>query len=85
MTEPTSSTRIGPSNTEVLEAVYIENKPGFRTTEFWQTTIAQLAGVILMVTGLKARDTELILIGAGLAGISNGAYSLSRGMAKKVS
>ena len=58
-------------------------KPGVQTSEFWQANIALLVGVGLMVYGIMQKNDAIIALGVTLSGISNGAYAISRGLAKQ--
>ena len=60
-------------------------KPGFKTTEFWISTVAAVLG-ILFASGAVAEgssiDKMMGLVTTVLAGLG---YTVSRGMAKKSS
>ena len=58
-------------------------KPGFKTTEFWLTTVAQIVG-LLMTSGAFG-DESVVMKALGVAAmvLSTLGYSVSRGMAKK--
>ena len=58
-------------------------KPGMKTSEFWQANLAVLAGIGLMVYGIQQKNDSIIALGVTLSGISNGAYAISRGLAKQ--
>lgn len=52
-------------------------KPGYKTTEFWVTTIASLAALVAALAGeLSPKYAALT------AGIAQGLYAISRGLAK---
>lgn len=52
--------------------------PGYKTTEFWMTLVVILLAFALVLTDHVDGDQWLILAGAG-----GGAYSVSRGLAKR--
>lgn len=53
-------------------------KPGYRTTEFWVTTLTSLAAFIAALSG------HLTAKYAAIAGaVSSGLYALARGLAKR--
>ena len=54
-----------------------------KTSEFWQANLAVLAGIGLMVYGIQQKNDSIIALGVTLSGISNGAYAISRGLAKQ--
>lgn len=51
-------------------------KPGKRTTEFWISFAAQALALVVGITG------DQTTAGVIIAAVSNGAYQVSRGMAK---
>lgn len=57
--------------------------PGWKTTEFWRTLIADVAGFGLIVYGVIKANETAIAIGGGIVGLSTAGYSVSRGLAKK--
>lgn len=70
-------------------------KPGTKTTEFWLTIVANVAGVLLLLTGVllaaevigNPEKTEqlastLVTVGTAMLGLSNTGYAVSRGIAK---
>ncbi len=60
----------------------METKPAVQTTEFWKSLSTMIVGAGILALGLyKANDT-LVYTGMALLGVTSGAYSLSRGMAK---
>lgn len=59
-----------------LNAKHVKN--GFKSTEFWATTIASIAAMLAAVGGIL--DGQLAAI---IVGVSEAAYALSRGLAKK--
>jgi len=61
-------------------------KTGARTTEFWITLAAQVAGMFALFTGadVGAEAEEAVRLGGGLvAAVSALGYAISRGLAKK--
>lgn len=61
-------------------------KTGVKTTEFWVTAIAQLAGLFTLFSGLDVSQqaTGAVRgIGGAIAALSALGYALSRGLAKK--
>lgn len=58
-------------------------KPGFKTTEFWFTALAQIVG-LLMASGAFADDSIIAkIVGLAAMALSTLGYQVSRGMAKK--
>lgn len=60
-------------------------QPGYKTSEFWQSMIVTAAGATAFVWGIVKGDNSAMMAGLGVMGISSGAYSLSRGVAKRPS
>ena len=55
----------------------IQLKPGYRTTEFWVTSLTSLAALIAALSGnLSPRYAAIA------AAVSSGLYGVSRGLAK---
>lgn len=52
-------------------------KPGYKTTEFWVTTLATVGAVVA-----AAADWVPARYAAFVAAVAQGAYALSRGLAK---
>ncbi len=57
-------------------------KPGIKTTEFWLSLAAGLAGIGLIVYGVVSEDSHAVTVGGGLAAFAGVGYSASRGLAK---
>lgn len=58
-------------------------KPGYRTTEFWFTTLAQIVG-LLTASGAFSDDSIIAkIVGLATMALSTMGYQVSRGMAKK--
>jgi hypothetical protein len=57
-----------------------ESKPGVRTTEFWVSLFSNVAGLIQLTTGTVDVSNKYVAIALG---IINGAYAVSRGLAKQ--
>jgi hypothetical protein len=53
-------------------------KPGWKTTEFWVTTLATVGSLTAAVAGFVPGPWGLVA-----AGLSSAAYAISRGIAKK--
>ncbi len=68
-----------------------EAKPGWKSTEFWLTTLASLLGFGVVLGLVSPEDATAVsshvteIIGAVTALLPIGAYTLSRGKAKGVS
>lgn len=69
-----TTTPITPSSTDT--------KPGWQTTEFWKSMLVTAAGLVIAIIGVVQKDMTILSIGLGAAGLSTGAYSISRGLAK---
>lgn len=61
----------------------VDTKPGIRTTEFWLTIAAGVAGIGLTVWGAVSDNTEALIIGGSLLTISFPAYTFTRGLSKR--
>ena len=60
-------------------AVAVETRPGWKTTEFWLSSIAVLAGTVQQAVGLfNITDRNVLLFQAIVVGL----YTVSRGLAK---
>ena len=57
-------------------------KPGYKTTEFWLTTVAMLVGA-LMASGAFVEGPVAQGLGVVATILGGMGYSVSRGMAKK--
>lgn len=57
--------------------------PGYTTTEFWQSLIAGLGGLAVVVFGIVNNNADVLWAGVALTGVSTTGYSISRGIAKK--
>jgi len=53
-------------------------KSGWRTSEFWATTLASVAALLAAVGGILDGQVAAIIVG-----VSETAYAISRGLAKK--
>ena len=53
------------------------SKPGYKTTEFWASLLAALAGILGQVSGILPSPWGVVLAALGTA-----AYTISRGLAK---
>lgn len=60
-----------------------EAKPGAKTTEFWQTVIVGVIAMLLTAFGLWKGSDGIAALGTILMSTSQGAYSVSRGLAKQ--
>jgi hypothetical protein len=57
-------------------------KPGYKTTEFWLSTVAALVGIV-MASGLVADDSAVTqILGAVMAVLSGMGYTAARGVVK---
>lgn len=83
MNETVIRTQDPSTGTETATITQTTYKCGHMTTEFWLSLPVVLAGMFLVVWGAIKGDTAIITIGGGLAGLPSGAYSLSRGLAKR--
>ncbi len=59
------------------------HKPGYKTTEFWFTSLATVLGLILASGALPDDSPLMKMVGLGAMALSQFGYSVSRGMAKK--
>lgn len=60
-----------------------EAKPGYKTSEFWLTTLATLVSIAL-ASGAVGEGTQAEkVIGYIVMGLNVAGYSVSRGLAKK--
>ena len=57
-------------------------KPGFKTTEFWMTSVAAVVGIIL-ASGIPTDNVVMQVAGLAALVLSAFGYSVSRGNAKK--
>lgn len=58
----------------------METKPGPKTTEFWVTIFGNLLGLFQVAVGpVNVTDNKVVIA----LGIINGAYAVSRGLAKQ--
>lgn len=60
----------------------MEPSPGYKTTEFWQSMMPMIFGFMVAAFGIYNDDLDIILVGAGMAGVSNGVYSGTRALVK---
>lgn len=66
------------------EASTVETtKPGWKTSEFWQSLIVTLSGSVILIIGAVRNDNTLMIVGGGMMGVSSGGYSIARGMVKR--
>jgi hypothetical protein len=61
------------------------DKPGYKTTEFWLTTVATLAGIVLASGLIVEGSTAAQIVGGVLAVLSQLGYTASRTQVKKPS
>lgn len=66
-----------------IRTTEVSTSPGYKTSEFWQSIGATLAGLLIIVYGIVNHDKEVMWAGAGLTGLSVSGYSIGRGLAKK--
>lgn len=59
-----------------------ELKPGYRTTEFWLSTVACLVGLLLASGALPASGTAVEVVGLIASALSAMGYSIARGKSK---
>jgi uncharacterized protein HemX len=64
------------------ERMETKDRPGYRTTEFWLSTLAAIVGVIL-ASGLVETSPIMKVAGMAAAVLSAMGYSVSRGMTKR--
>ena len=57
-------------------------KPGYKTTEFWMTVFAQLAGIVLASGAVSDGGMVDKIMGMCVAVLSQMGYQVSRGLAK---
>ncbi len=60
-----------------------EVKPGYRTSEFWLTTVATLVSIAFASGAIGEGTQAEKVIGYIVMGLNVMGYSVSRGMAKK--
>lgn len=58
-------------------------KPGYKTTEFWLSTVAALAGILYASGAVHPGGAADHWLGLLVSALSALGYSVSRGMAKK--
>lgn len=68
---------------EQEETKPVETKPGTKTTEFWQSIIVGAIALLVMAFGMWKGSDGVVGFGSILMGMSQGAYSVSRGLAKQ--
>lgn len=63
----------------------VPQKSGIATTEFWQTIMVTGVGLFLVVRGALANpiNETVMLIGAGMAGVTAIGYAGARTLAKR--
>ncbi len=65
-----------------------ENKPGWKTSEFWGARLTQIASVLGMILSFKYDlhpefQQNIVTLGMAVIGAVEAGYSISRGIAKK--
>lgn len=61
----------------------METKPGFKTTEFWFTLLANILGIALLIVGAAAPESQVLeYIGGAITLLANLGYGTSRAMVK---
>jgi hypothetical protein len=58
-------------------------KPGFKTTEFWFTAIANILGLAFASGMVETGSIWDKILGFGAMALTSMGYSVSRGLAKK--
>ena len=58
------------------------SKPGYKTTEFWLSTLAAIVGLIVASGVVPDGGFGAQIIGAVVSGLAALGYSVSRGLAK---
>lgn len=53
-------------------------KPGYKTTEFWLTTLTNISAIVGSLNGLISPDLAAIIVA-----VANGIYGVVRAIAKK--
>ena len=62
----------------------VVSKPGYKTTEFWLTTLATAVGLIMAADIIPSDGVWPKVTGLIVAMLSSMGYTVSRGMTKKV-
>jgi len=57
-------------------------RSGYKTTEFWLTLMVALAGTVLVVYGVIAKEPVGLEVGVNMIGIPMAGYTISRGVTK---
>ena len=57
--------------------------PGARSSEFILTLVSTIIGALMMAYGAYKGNDSMVMLGGSMSGVSTGAYSLSRGLAKR--
>ena len=57
-------------------------KPGWKTSEFWLTLIANVGSILILSGALPNEHVAVQVIAGIVAGLSNLGYGISRGLAK---
>lgn len=84
----TVETTAAPTKTDTnpqkqITETTVEVTPGARTSEFWLAALTTVVGLGLLVYGAIEKREDLVTWGGILSGVSTGAYSAARGLAKK--
>lgn len=64
-------------------------KPGYKTTEFWVTAVAQVIGILALFGVIEPAKANILsdalvqVVGGLMAALSALGYSISRGQAKR--
>ncbi len=58
------------------------DKPGYKTTEFWFSTLAAVVGIVIASGIVPESGLGAQLVGALVSGLAALGYSVSRGLAK---
>ncbi len=62
--------------------MHTPDKPGYKTTEFWFSTLAALVGIVMASGIVPDSGLGAQLVGALVSGLAALGYSVSRGLAK---
>ena len=59
-----------------------QEKPGYKTTEFWFSAVAALVGIVLASGIVPEGGLAAQIVGAIVSGLAALGYNVSRGLAK---
>ena len=81
---PTSTiTKSSENESGMAQIVAKTVQPGWQTSEFWQSIMATAVGLALLSYGVIKDKDVAVQWGAGLTGMSVGAYTIGRSLLKK--